>query len=389
MKQGEIYLDYAAATPLDPQVLAAMQQYLTDKFYNPSALYLPARQIKAELEAARAKVAHWFGARPNEIIFTAGGTEANNLAIHGIMQQFPEGNIVVSAIEHEAVLAPAGLYDLRIAPVTNEGLIDLDNLSRLIDEKTVLVSVMYANNEIGTIQPIKKIADIIKKNKEQRAKSRVAQPSTLNPKPFPLYFHADACQAAQYLDLHAKRLGVDLLTINAGKIYGPKQSGALFVRAGVKLKPQILGGGHEKNMRSGTESMAQIAGLATALDLVQSRRHKEAERVGKTSQLFVELLKKNIPSAIINGSLQHRLPNNVHITLPGQDNERLMMQLDERGVRVGLGSACSAHETEASHVLKAIGLDDKTAYSSLRFSLGRQTTAKDIQTTIQTLKSLL
>jgi cysteine desulfurase len=365
-----MYFDYAAATPIDERVLKAMQPYFSDRFYNPSAQYLAAKAVAKDKEAARAKIAHWLGARPAEVIFTAGGTEANNLAIHGIMQQFPDANIVVSSIEHESVLEPAGRYDKREAPVTAQGVVDLAALEALIDDKTVLISIMYANNEIGTIQPLREVAELLKKIRKNR--------SALSPQPLPLYFHADACQAVNYLHLSTSKLGVDLMTINAGKIYGPKQCGVLYVKAGTRLQPQILGGGQEGGYRSGTENLANIIGFAEALDMAQEIRHDEGKRLAQLQELFFKSLEEKISNVVIGGARKHRLPNNVHIMIPGQDNERLMMQLDEQGIQCATGSACSASSQEASHVLTAIGCTDAETRSSLRFTMGRGTKESDI-----------
>lgn len=376
----QIYLDYAAATPLDAQVFAAMKPYLTDKFYNPSATYLAAKAVKSDIEKARAKIASVLGARPSEIIFTAGGTEANNLAIAGIMNNFPNGNLVISAVEHESLINPAAMFRLKFARVNKKGLLDIDNLVKTIDDNTVLVSVMYANNEIGTIQPIREVAKTVQSIRESRRKKGINTP---------LYLHTDACQAAAYLDLQVSRLGVDLMTINGGKIYGPKQSGALFIKTGVKIEPIIRGGGQEKGLRSGTENVASIVGLAEALSLVQARRILESKRLSKLQTAFYDQIKDQIPSAIINGDLKHRLPSNVHITIPGQDNELLMMKLDEQGIICAVGSACSASNEEPSHVLKAIGLSDEQAQSSLRFTMGLSTTASDIKRTVNSLAKLI
>lgn len=373
MDESTIYLDYAAATPVDEQVLAAMRPYFSEKFYNPSATYLAATIIAKELAEARSKVAHWLGARPTEIIFTAGGTEANNLAVHGIMQKYPEANIVVSAVEHESVLAPARQYDCRIAPVGKDGAVDLAQLAELIDENTILVSVMYANNEVGTIQPIREVAHIVKDKRLQRT-SRV-----------PLYFHTDACQAANYLDLHVSRLGVDMMTLNGGKIYGPKQSGALFVHSNVELEPLIFGGGQEHNMRSGTENVAASIGLSVALDMAQAARHDESRRLQELQKYFLEQIAEKLPGASINGLLKKRLPNNVHVTLSGTDNERLLVQLDEAGILAAAGSACSASDEEPSHVLRAMGLSDDDARASLRFTMGRATDKQMVTRTVEVL----
>ena len=375
-----IYLDYAAATPMAQEVLAAMQPYFFDKFYNPSATYLPALDVKKDMEQARSKVAQILGARPSEIVFTAGGTEANNLAVQGVLQQYPKGNMVTSAIEHESVLEPATLYKHRLAPVDTEGQVNLAKLDKLIDENTVLVSVMYANNEIGTLQPIRDIAQMVQAIRQSRQQKGNQTP---------LFLHTDACQAAAYLDLHVSRLGVDMMTLNGGKIYGPKQSGVLYVRAGISLKPQVLGGGQERGLRSGTENVAAIIGFAQALELAQAHRYKEVKRLQKLQELFIKSLEQGVSNVHINGSRKHRLPNNVHITVPGQDNERLLLQLEEKGVLAAAGSACSASNEEPSHVLAAIGLAKPDIRASLRFSMGQQTSAKDIEQTIKALKSLL
>ena len=393
-------MDYAAATPLDPAVLEAMQPYFSDKFYNPSALYGAGVAVHKDLEAARARVAHWLGARPSEIVFTAGATESTNMAIHGVMQQFAgndsqRGNIVVSAVEHPAVLEPALRYDCRIVPVNEQGVIDLAALEAAIDEHTVLVSVMYANNEVGTIQPLREVATVINKKRAQRAINGNKQLANWNlepgqtAEPYPLYFHTDAAQAGNYLDLHVDRLGVDMLTLNGSKLYGPKQSGVLYIAGHVRLLPLIAGGGQERNARSGTENAAGCIGFATALELAQSSRHEEIKRLQGLQQDFIKQVRLKIPTAEVNGTMKTRLPNNVHITIPGQDNERLLFGLDEAGILAAAGSACSASDDTPSHVLKAIGLSDEAARASLRFSFGRQTSASDVVTVVSTLTKLL
>ena len=372
MSKPLIYLDYAAATPLDSRVLAAMQPYLAEKFYNPSATYAQAREVRKDLELSRAGVAHWLGSRPSEVIFTAGGTEANNLAIHGVMRRFPDANIVVSAIEHDSVLEPARQYNCSEVSVQADGRLDLGDLERLIDDNTVLVSIGYANNELGTVQPIHDIARQLQTIRQRRKNN------------LPLYFHTDACQAGNYLDLHVARLGVDMMTLNGGKLYGPKQSGALYLKAGIELEPLISGGGQERGLRSGTENVAASIGFATALDIAQTMRHDESERLKELQKQLVEALLK-IRGVSVNGSRRFRLPNNVHATFPGVDNERLLIQLEEQGILAAAGSACSASNDEPSHVLKAIGLSDSDARASLRFSLGRNTTSKDLDLLLDTL----
>jgi len=375
-----IYLDHAAATPLDTQVLAAMQPFYDVQFYNPSASYMAAQKVRTALERARADVAGVLGARASEVIFTAGGTESDNLGVAGVMRAFPGANVVVSAIEHDAVLEPAAQFDCRIAKVTEQGVVDLDSLKSQIDDQTVLVSIMYANNEVGTVQPVRQVAQIIKEIREQRRKAG---------NQLPLYLHTDACQAANYLDLHVSRLGVDLMTLNGGKIYGPKQSGVLFVSHTVQLQPIIRGGGQERNLRSGTENVPGAIGFAKALQLAAARRHEESERLQGLQRLAFDLIAEKLPGAIINGSLKHRLPNNIHITLPGQDNERLLVELDERGILAAAGSACSASDDEPSHVLRAMGISDTDAQASLRLTMGRETTEQDVRSLVDTLAVLV
>ncbi|HSE29384.1 MAG TPA: cysteine desulfurase family protein [Candidatus Saccharimonadales bacterium] len=376
----QVYLDYAAATPLDGRVFKAMEPYFTDLFYNPSSSYIAAKQVKSDLETARARVAHWLGAKNAEVIFTAGATESINLAINGVMRQFADAQLIASSIEHEAVLATARQYDYILTPVKPDGVIDLDVLKQNITDKTVLISVGYANNELGVIQPLGEVAQIIKEIRRLRQ---------LKNNKLPLYLHTDASQAACYLDLHASRLGADLITLNGGKMYGPKQTGVLFVRAGVTLQPQVYGGGQEMGVRSGTENVTGAIGLAAALDFAQSER-KEA--IAKAGALRDELQRRIVelrPDAIINGNQKKRLPNILNVSLPGADGERLLMELDELGVMISTGSACAANKQTASHVLQALGCDEQTVQGSLRFSVGRRTSKADINRAIKALASVL
>lgn len=375
-----IYLDHAAATPLAPQVLSAMKPYLTDRYFNASASYLAAKAIKKDIDEARAKTAKVLGVRSGEVVFTAGGTEANNLAIQGLMQKYPKARLLVSSLEHDSVLEPARRYDYQELSVLQNGVVNIEAFKGSIDDKTVLVSVMYVNNELGTIQPLAEISQIIHNIRAERLK--------LGNK-LPLYLHTDACQAGNYLHLLADKLGVDMMTVNAGKLYGPKQSGALYIKAGVMLQPQILGGGQERNIRSGTESPASIIGFAEALVMTQTMRHEESRRLTNLRDVFINQLQQKVPTANLTATSKHIIPNNVHITLPGQDNERLMMLLDEAGIVCAAGSACSASSDEPSHVLKAIGLSDKEAQSSLRFTMGRSNTENDIRLTVDTLAKII
>ncbi len=380
-----IYLDYAAATPVDKRVLAVMRPFYDDMFQNPSATYMAARDIRVRLDTARQEIAGLLGAKPAEIIFTAGGTEANNLAIIGVAHAFPGSHIVTTALEHDSVLAPVsyvqsqGWLKTEVQPKAN-GLVDPQAILDAVTDKTILISVMYANNEIGTLQPISRIAEGLKLIRRQRQSAG----NTL-----PLYFHTDACQAANYADLHVHRLGIDLMTLNGGKIYGPKQSGVLFAAAQVRLTPLIYGGGQEHGRRSGTENVAASIGFAEALRGAQAMRKAETTRLQALQTSFMRQVADKIPTASINGSIEHRLPNNIHITIPGADNERLLFALDEAGVQCATGSACSASKAESSHTLKAIGLSDEEARASLRFTMGRGTTESDVTRAVAVLAKLV
>lgn len=377
---NSIYLDYAAATPLDDDVLSCMLPYLKDKFHNPSAVYLSSKSVKQDLEAAREKTAKILGVRPREIIFTAGATEANNLAISGLLTNFPKGKILISAIEHSSVVEPAKKYNHELIPVDNNGYIDLEFLAKqLKDDSVILVSVIYANNEIGTVQHLKKVRQLIDQALLSRKNRGVLHP---------IYFHSDAAQAPNYLPIQAKKLGLDLMSLNGGKIYGPKQTGVLFVDSKVKLSPIILGGGQEFGIRSGTENVAGFIGFSEALSKTAKIREEESERIKNLKTYFVEELNNKFPNIIIT-SPENGLYNIVHIQIPGVDNERLMMELDEKGIMCAVGSACSASSDEPSHVLKAIGLKNTEAQSSLRFSMGRQTKKEDIKKVIKTLSDIL
>jgi cysteine desulfurase len=374
-----VYLDYAAATPVDRKVLAAMQPFFSDQFYNPSALYGGARSAKAALEAARHSVGRSIGARPSEITFTAGGTESANLAVEGILQAHPNSNLVISAVEHEAVREAALKYDVQICKVDQKARVAIADLKQLITDKTVLVSVMYANNEVGTVQPIKDIVELVATIRMDRKSRGVKKP---------LYVHIDACQAPNYLDINIARLGVDLMTLNGGKIYGPKQSGVLYHRIGVDLNPQIVGGGQEYGLRSGTENVAFAVGFALALEQAVSKRNEAGKSMQKIARSFIEGLETRF-SAHLNGHAKLRLPNNIHVTFPGIDNERALFSLDEQGIWAAAGSACSASNDDVSHVLTAMGVSAKDAQSSIRFSLGRHTTLEELGVVLDALEIAL
>jgi cysteine desulfurase len=374
MKKDSIYLDYASATPVDERVKLAMLPFYSETFFNASAIYGGGLSAKDALNSSRQAIAQGIGARPAEIVFTSGGSESNNLAIQGVMSNFKNANLLISKIEHDSIIEPAKNYQSKLVKVNSKGLIDLKDLEQKINQHTVLVSIQLANNEIGTIQPFKQIAELIVKVRKDRQKSGNS---------LPIYLHSDACQAVNYLDINSSRLGVDLLSINGGKIYGPKGSGALFVRAGTSIKPIIYGGGQEFGLRSGTENIAGIVGLAKAFDIAQNTRAEESKRLTQLSQHFHKSIFKYFPITSLNGPIKNRLPNNINLTFKGIDNERLIMRLDMMGVYCSAGSACSASSGVPSHVLRAIGLSDELARSSVRFSFGRQTTEEHIDKAIK------
>ena len=318
--------------------------------------------------------------KPDEIYFTAGGTEANNLAIKGVMELHPGKNMVISSIEHESIVDSAQEFDCRVAPVDRNGRIIIPALEQIIDANTVLISIMYANNEIGTIAPMVKLKQLI-----ERIRTKRRMDNNL----LPLYFHTDACQAANYLSLNAAGIGVDMMTLNGGKIYGPKQSGVLFVHRSLKLKPQILGGGQEHGLRNGTENVPAIIGFSKGLVIAHNLKLTELKRLEALRNYFAKSLQQQIPSCLINGSMKYRLPNNLNVTLPDQDNEVVLFKLDQAGIMCSTGSACSAQKDTISPTLLAIGLNQAQALSSLRFSLGRQTTKTQIDLVIQTIQKIL
>jgi len=370
----EIYCDYAATTPVDPRVIRAVARAMAITG-NPSSFNDAGRRAAAALQSARMGIATFLNARAGEIVLCSSGSEANALAILGVMDAQHGEHIITTPIEHLSVLAPvrqraAAGARVTYVPVDAQGFVNEKDVVGAITEKTKLVSVMYANNEIGTIQPIARIGRAI-------AQWRRAHHSA-----YPL-FHVDACQATVYLDMDVQRLGVDLLTLNGAKAYGPHGAAALFVRRGVAVAPLVLGGSQEGGRRAGTEDVASAVGLATALSLVKK---DGAVKVEKLRDHLISGLHMAIPAAHINGPIRAgRMPNNVNISIPGTDSENLLLELDKYGIRAGSGSACTAHSVEPSHVLKAIGTPKKLLDGALRFSLGRGITTADIDTVLAKL----
>lgn len=376
-KKNSIYLDYAATTPTDPVVVLAMAPYWSEKFGNPSSLYSLGLAAKAAVGQARESIAKILNCQAEEIIFTSGGTESIALAIKGLAYDFldkkEKPHFIISSIEHHAVLhtvehlAKQG-FGVSIVPVDNDGLIMLDKLAEAIKNNTILISVMLANNEIGTIQPIQKIGAWLNKLNQERGKKKLPK----------IYLHTDACQASGALTLDVQKLHVDLLTLNGSKIYGPKGIGLLYVRRGMHLSPLIDGGGQEKNLRSGTENVPAIVGLAKALELSQKNKDRENKRLIFLRDWLIKELLKNIPKTILNGHPTKRLPNNINISILDIEGETLILYLDELGIQASTGSACTSTTLEPSHVIRALGRPYEAAHGSLRLTLGKNTSKADL-----------
>ncbi|MBI3573986.1 cysteine desulfurase [Candidatus Kaiserbacteria bacterium] len=368
---NRIYLDYAAATPIDARVLSAMLPYFDARYGNASSLHTSGRKARGAIEAARAAAARVIHASPEEIIFTGSGTESDNMALLGVARaNRARGNhILISAIEHKAVIEAAEElrkegFEVETVPADEYGIVSVEECMRRVTDKTILISIMYANNEIGTIEPIKELAAAIH---AYRGGS-----------PYP-FLHTDACPAAGFLTLDVTKLGVDLMTLNGSKIYGPKGVGLLYKRSTVSIRALIVGGEQEKNLRAGTESVPVIVGFAEALKIADAMREEESSRLSALRDYFIAELLEKIPSAILNGHPRERLPNNASITVPFVEGESMLLLLDRAGIEVSTGSACSAFDLRPSHVLLAIGHDPELVHGSVRFSLGRNTTKAGLE----------
>ena len=377
---GRVYLDHAATTPVDPEVAEAMARVLREVPGNPSSIYAEGRQARALVDRARDEVATAIGADLEEIVFTSGGTEADNLALRGVLAAArPEGvppggskdGLVISAIEHHAVLDTAADLerhaDVRVTRVAvdRDGIVDPAGVARAIDERTALVSVMHANNEIGTIEPIEAVGALC------RARG--------------VPFHTDAVQTVGVLPFDVRELPVDLVSINAHKFYGPKGVGALYVRKGTRLATVQTGGGQEKGRRTGTENVAGIVALGVAMRVAAARRDADARHLSRLRDRIIEGVRARIPDAVLTGHPTRRLPNNASFCFPGTQGESLIVALDLEGISVSSGSACTSGDTEPSHVLLAIGLDRRTAQGSLRITVGRDTTDADVDRLLEVL----
>lgn len=351
-----IYLDHAAATPLDPKVLAAMMPYFSESFYNPSAPYTPAVAVRREYEAAKQRIARVIGAKGDALVMTAGATESIALAFASV-----DGHVVTANIEHQAVLEAALAREHTVVTADERGMVQADAVRAALRLDTQLVSIALANNELGTIQPLRAIAEVV----AQERSARLARGDHT-----PIFLHSDASQGAGQLDINVARLGIDMLTLNAAKVYGPKQVGLLWASSAVPLRPTIRGGGQERGLRSGTENVAGAVGFAVALERADTHRKYEADRLAKLRDKLQAQLVDAFPDAIVSGHRTHRLASHLHISFPHLDAERVLFALESRGILVATGSACAANKGTRSHVLTAIGLTPEVADGSLRLTLG-------------------
>src|SRR3989339_1679600 len=380
-KTKRIYMDHAAAAPMDKRVKKPTRPDWTENFGNPNAIYKEGLIARSAVETARKDIAKILGARVKEIIFTNGGTESDNLAIFGIAKNFKSGHIITTKFEHHAVLNSCKRlekegFEVTYLDVGKEGVINPKDVAKALKPETILVSIMYANNEIGTVQPIREIAKAIRDFKKK------------NGAVFP-YFHTDACQAPSYLDINVERLGVDLMTINGSKIYGPKGIGLLYAKNGIKLEPLLYGGEQERRLRPGTENVPAIVGLAEALKIAEQEREKESARLIKIRDYFIGRLLGEIPKTVLNGHSAERLPNNINVSILDAEGESIVLYLDEAGVACSTGSACTSESLEPSHVIMAIGKPHAYAHGAMRFSLGRSTTKKDIDYVMKVLPGII
>ncbi|MDD5173159.1 MAG: cysteine desulfurase family protein [Patescibacteria group bacterium] len=379
----KIYLDYAATTPTDSRVVKAMKPYFSKIYGNASSLHKIGQKSKLAMNKARAEIAQFINARSEEIIFTSGGTEANNLAIKGIFfaLNLPHKHIITSKIEHHAVLEPCRFLEKQNAtithlPVDKYGLVNIIKLQQAIKDETILISIMHANNETGVIQPIKEISQIVQAEKERRQKEKIN---------IPIYFHTDAVQTFSHLPLDVHQLNIDLLSASAHKLYGPKGIGLLYLKQGVKIESLIHGGEHEKGKRASTENIPGIVGFAKAVELAKKEMNKEQKRLMKMRDYFINKIIDSIKDSHLNGHAKMRLANNINISIKGIEGEAMMINLDSFGIACSTGSACSSTSLEPSHVLLAMSLGPELAHSSLRFTLGRWTKKKDLDYTIKKL----
>lgn len=373
-----IYLDYAATTPVDPEVVTAMLPFFNEQYANASSVHSMGHAARRAIDESRDTVAGVFNCRSSEVIFTNGGTESVNIALLGAARAKGSGHIITTTIEHAAVLDSCkqlekeGFSVTYVSPEEN-GIVTVEQIMAAMQDDTILVSVMLANNEIGTLQPVKEIVAAVKAEREDSI------------------IHTDACQATGAVSIDVHELGVDMMTINAGKIYGPKGIGALYIQKGIEVQPVLFGGGQERRLRPGTENVPGIVGFATALQLAEERRIEGnvLNQIRELRDQLLEGLVAAITGARLNGDSERRLPNNANIFIPGVDGDTLLLALDQAGIQVSLGSACAAGSVEPSHVLLALGFTKQDARRSIRFSIGKNTTAEEIERVIKEVPEIV
>ena len=371
-----IYMDHSATSPVDPEVFEAMKPYFIDSFGNASTLYSLGREGKMAMESARAEVASIIGAEPKEIIFTSGGTESDNLAIKGTAYKLKnKGNhIITSDIEHPAVdetckyLEKNG-FKVTYLPVYNNGIVKVKDLEDAITDDTILITIMHANNEIGTIQPIEEIGAIAREKG--------------------IYFHTDAVQTVGKIPVDVEKLNVDMLSLSSHKLYGPKGVGALYIKKGVRIEPLLHGGGHERGIRPGTENVPGVVGLGKACTIANQNLERDAQKLTTLRNRLIDGVIESNEESYLNGDRVKRLPNNANFRFTGIEGESLILHLDSKGIAASTGSACSSTKLEPSHVLTALGLKEVEAHGSLRISLGRENTEEDIDFAITAIKEVV
>ncbi|MFH1522654.1 MAG: cysteine desulfurase family protein [Patescibacteria group bacterium] len=397
----KIYFDHSATTPMDKEVLDTILPYFSEKFGNPSSVHNFGQDAIAGVDKARAEVAMFLNCNSEEIIFTSGATESDNLAIMGIIKALQKQNkkkihIITSLIEHDAVLEPCLKLEKEGVEVTylqveNNGVVNVEKFKQAIKDDTILVSVMYVNSEVGSIQPIREIGKIIKKINDKRLNEwKKMRVKNRGEKPQPIYFHTDATQALNFLNCNTKYLHVDMLSLSGHKIYGPKGVGALYVKSGIPIEAIQLGGHHENNKRSGTLNVTGIVGLGKAVSLLSNKAvEKNNKYIAKLRDMLVDGIKKNIPDVILNTDRNIATQAHAHFSFLGVEGESILISLDLEGIAVSTGSACASGSLKASHVLLAMGIKKEIAHNSIRFSLGKNNSKEDIKRVIKVMPEII
>lgn len=396
------YFDHSATTPLDERVMAAMSPYFSDIFGNASSIHSFGQKAAVAIDEARLNIANFFSCLPVEVIFTSGATEANNLAIKGLAQGLKiRGNnkphFITSAVEHDAVIEPMnilerdGLIELTVLGVDFAGIINIDELKAAIKDNTVLISVMYVNSEVGIVQPIKEIGELVKNINADRQNLWLKKSSGVRgEKPTNLYFHTDATQAVNFFDCNTNNLNIDLLSFSAHKIYGPKGVGALIVKSGVPISALIHGGHHERNLRSGTLNVSGIVGMSAALNIIKEEQALNNQKIAEVRNYLVDNVLKNISNVKLTTNIDKATPAHAHFLFSGAEGEAILMALDlEAGLAVSTGSACASNTLGASKVLLAMGYKQEETHGAIRFSLGKRNTKADVDELMKYLPGII